>query len=102
MSIKDHIQKCNDTITFLKIGDFIRDNLYVNDKLLLYDINIYIKTTTKLIKNNNRKFVEKIEKKMMNKFYDKIDVKKLDIEELYIYKLLVYFKILCRMKSKIS
>ena len=102
LSIKKHIKKCNDTLTFLKIGDFIKDNILNKRKLFLYDIKYYKQLTMMLIKSCEKKLVKDVENKINNRFYHNIDKNKLDIEEFYVYKLICYFKIIDRQLKNIK
>jgi hypothetical protein len=98
----DHIRKCNDTFTFLKISDFIKENMNNLDQLTLFDINNCIYNIKTLIKSCDKDLVKKSIERIEDNFYNDENIKELEVEENYVRKLLQYYELLKKWKLKIN
>lgn len=100
--LDNHLRKCNDTLIFLKISDFIRDNMNNLNNLTIFDINHNILITKKLIKSCDYNLLKKCIERMDNNYYSDENIKELDIEENYLRNLINYYKILKKWKLKLE
>lgn len=100
--LDDHIRKCNDTLIFLKISDFIRDNMNNLNNLTIFDINYNILITKKLIKSCDINLLKKCIERVESNHYNDENIKGLDVEENYIRNLINYYEILKKWKLQME
>lgn len=100
--IDDEFKKNKNTFIFLKISDFIKENLKEQNNLFIQDINIYIYNTKLLLKTYNQDIVKKSIDRMKNNYYNDENNKDLNFQENCVKKLLQYYKILKIWKNKIN
>ena len=100
--LDNHLRKCNDTLIFLKISDFIRDNINNLNNLTIFDINHNILITKKLIKSCDINLLKKCIERVESNYYNDENIKGLDVEENYIRNLINYYEILKKWKLKLE
>lgn len=100
--LDNHIRKCNDTLIFLKISDFIRDNINNLNNLTIFDINHNILITKKLIKSCDINLLKKCIERVESNYYNDKNIKGLDVEENYLRNLINYYEILKKWKLKLE
>lgn len=100
--LDNHLRKCNDTLIFLKISDFIRDNINNLNNLTIFDINHNILIIKKLIKSCDINLLKKCIERVESNYYNNENIKGLDVEENYIRNLINYYEILKKWKLKLE
>ena len=100
--LDNHLRKCNDTLIFLKISDFIRYYMNNLDNLTIFDINYNISITKKLIKSCDINLLKKCIERVESNYYNNENIKGLDVEENYIRNLINYYEILKKWKLKLE
>lgn len=100
--LDDHIRKCNDTLIFLKISDFIRYNMNNLDQLTLFDINNCIISLKRLVKYCDNDLLKKCIERVDSNYYNNDNIKELDVEENYLRNLINYYRILKKWKLQME